>query len=155
MILASDWLADSAATTHIARDKSNFINYWEEIAQIKVLPQEQPSKHTGQGTVPLGFKVNNKVYSVTLTDVKHTPTVPNNLISVGWLTDKGHIANFTTNSVEFTTGSGVIFSIGWKVRWVYQMQVRPKRLDQVWDFIAIAKGWTLDKWHWILGHVNP
>ena len=33
-ISASDWLADLATTTHIAWDKSNFIDYHEETAQI-------------------------------------------------------------------------------------------------------------------------
>ena len=32
---ASDWLANSAATTHIARSQNNFTNYAKELSEIK------------------------------------------------------------------------------------------------------------------------
>ena len=63
--------------------------------------------------------------------------------------------NFTTTSAEFKSRTGVICGIKQKVGQMYQMRVRPRKLDQEWDFAAVAKGRTLDKWHWILGHVNP
>ena len=34
-ISASDWLADSAAMTHIVRSRSDFTNYAEELSEIK------------------------------------------------------------------------------------------------------------------------
>ena len=104
--------------------------------------------------VPLEFKVNNTVYLVTLTDVKHAPIAPNNIISVGCLTDKGCTANFTATSVEFKSGTRVIFGIGQKVGRMYQMRARPKKLAQELSFVALTRSWTLDKWHRILGHVN-
>ena len=73
----------------------------------------------GQGTVPLEFKVNKTIYLVMLTDVKHAPAAPNNLISVGHLTNKGCTANFTPTGVEFKSGTRVIFGIGWKVGQMY------------------------------------
>ena len=41
------------------------------------------------------IKRNNKIFTVHLKDVKHTPTAPNNLISIGRLTDHNYHANFT------------------------------------------------------------
>ena len=154
-ISASDWLGDSAAITHIAWDKNIFIDYQEEIAQIEgITPGATLCTH-GRGTVALQFKVNDTIFPVTLSNVKHAPAAPNNLISIGRLTDKGCTVNFTTTGAEFKLRTGVIFGIGRKVGQMYQMRVRPKKLGQECNFVAVAKGQTLDKWHRILKHVNP
>ena len=152
--MASDWLADSTATTHIARDRSNFIDYKDESSQIEGITPGAVLKRDGQSTVPLKFKINKTIYLVTLTDVKHAPAAPNNLISVGRLTNKGCTTNFTAASVEFKSSTGVIFDIGWKVGRMYQMRVRPKKLAQELNFVTLARSRTLDKWHQVLGHVN-
>ena len=34
------------------------------------------------------------------------------------------------------------------------MRVRPKKLVQEQNLAALVKNWSLDKWHWILSHVN-
>ena len=53
-ISASDWLADSAVTTHIARSQNNFVNYAEEPSDIEgILPGA--ILHTwGQGSICQG-----------------------------------------------------------------------------------------------------
>ena len=71
--------------------------------------------------VTVEFKAKNKIYLTTLRDVKHTPEVPNNLISIGGLTDNGHLALFTATGVQFKSGTGVIFGEGQKVGRMYQM----------------------------------
>ena len=71
MISASDWLADSAATMHIARNRNDFTSYVEESSVIKGITPGAVLRTHGQGTVAIKFKTNNKVYSVTLCDVKH------------------------------------------------------------------------------------
>ena len=114
-ILASDWLADLVATTHIARDKNIFIDYQEEIAQIERITPGATLQTHGRGTVALQFKVNETIFPVTLTNVKYASAAPNNLISVGRLTDKGYTVNFTTTGAEFISRTGVIFGIGCKV----------------------------------------
>jgi len=40
---------------------------------------------------------------VHLKDVKHAPTAPNNLISIGQLTDHNHQADFILSGVQFQT----------------------------------------------------
>ena len=56
--------------------------------------------------------------------------VSNNLISIGWLTEKGYATHFTANGVQFKAKVGVIFGIGQKIGCMYQMRVRPKKLVQ-------------------------
>ena len=85
-ISASDWLTDSAATTHIACNRNNFISYSEEPSEIEGITLGASLKTWGWGTVAVDFKVNDKAYSVKLNDVKHALESPNNIISIGWLT---------------------------------------------------------------------
>lgn len=153
-ISASDWLADSAATTHIARNRNDFISYSDEPSEIEGITPGASLKTRGRGTVAIDFKVNDKVYSVKLNDVKHAPESPNNIISIGRLTDHGHSANFTATGVEFRLKTGVIFAMGRKIGRMYQMRTRTKGTSQKQDFVAAVKGRTLDKWHRVLGHVN-
>ena len=94
-ISASDWLADSAATTHIARQRTDFESYTAETSDIEGITPGASLRTHGRGNVPVEFKVKDKSYSATLQDVKHAPNAPNNIISIGWLTDNGHTANFT------------------------------------------------------------
>ena len=77
-ISASDWLANSAATTHIARNRSHFTDYISKLNEIKGIVPGLPLKTIGRGTIKLDFLVNNKqTFTVQLKDVKHTPTAPN------------------------------------------------------------------------------
>ena len=108
---------------------------------------------TDEAQSPLN-KTNNKVYSISLRDVKHAPNAPNNLISIGRLTDNGHSAIFTTTSVIFKSKNNEIFAEGRKIGRMYQMRAWIKITGTSRDFAATAKGRTLDKWHRILGHVN-
>ena len=86
--------------------------------------------------------------------MKHAPEAPNNLISIGQLTDNSHLALFTATRIQFKSGTGVIFGEGRKVGRMYQMRVRTKTSGRTEDFAAAAKGSSWDKWHRMLGHVN-
>ena len=123
-ILASDWLTDSATTTHIIRSKSDFIGYLEVTSEIEGLTLGATLGTKGIRTVALEFKVNNKIYSITLKDVKHGPEAPNNILSIRHLVEKGHSVVFAGTRVEFKSKNGCIFGTGWKVGWMYQMRVQ-------------------------------
>ena len=110
-ILASDWLADSVATTHITQHKHDFISYVEELSIIEGITPGAVLWTHRRGE----FKMHDKIYSVTLCDVKHTPNAPNNLISIGWLTDNGHSAIFTATGIKFKSSNDVIFAEGQKI----------------------------------------
>jgi Pol polyprotein, beta-barrel domain/GAG-pre-integrase domain/gag-polypeptide of LTR copia-type len=152
-ISASDWLADSAVTTHIARNKADFTSY-SEASEIEGITPGATLQTRGRGSVAVEFKIEDRTYSVVLNNVKHAPDSPNNLISIGWLTDNGHSAVFTPTGVEFKSKTGVTFGMGCKNGRMYQMRVQTKHTGQGPDFVAVMKERTLDKWHRILGHVN-
>ena len=61
-------------------------------------------------TIYIEFKVGTKTNTIELCDVKHVPDMPNNLISIGCLTDKGSSATFTSTGVEFKTWARAIVS---------------------------------------------
>ena len=121
-ISASDWLADSAATTHIVRSQNNFMNYAKEPSEIEGISPGAVLHMQGQGLVHIEFKVGAKINTIELCDVKHTPDAPNNLISIRHLTKKGNSATFNGTGVEFKTWAGVIFAQGQKHRWLFCMK---------------------------------
>src|SRR6266481_1991759 len=59
-ISTSDWLADSAATTHIARDRLHFMDYISELNEIEGIALGSPLKTIGRGTIKIDFLVKNK-----------------------------------------------------------------------------------------------
>ena len=85
-------------------------------------PHSTSLRTQGRGIVPLEFKVRTNIFTVKLKDIKHTPEVPNNLISIGCLMDIGHSATFTSTSMEFKTKKGTIFGMGRKVSQMYQVR---------------------------------
>ena len=107
-ISASDWLADSAATTHIVRQCTDFESYTLETSDIEGITPDASLRTYRHGNVPVEFKVKDKTYSVTLQDVKHAPNAPNNIISIGRLTNNGYTAYFTKTSVEFKSNNGTV-----------------------------------------------
>jgi Pol polyprotein, beta-barrel domain len=78
----------------------------------------------GHGSITVNFSVGAKTNTVELCDIRHAPDAPNNLISMGHLTDKNNTATFTGTSVEFKTRAGVIFAQGQKSGCLYKMKVQ-------------------------------
>ena len=56
-ISASDWLANSAATMHIARNRLHFMDYISEPNEIEGIAPGSPLKTIGKGTIKLDFLV--------------------------------------------------------------------------------------------------
>ena len=111
-------------------------------------------KTIGRGTIKFDFLVKNKnkIFTVQLKDVKHAPTAPNNLISVGRLRDHNYLVHFTWNRVEFKTPHGQTFAEGQKFGWLYQMCVQITNLNKPAEFATMAQTW--DEWHRTLGHIS-
>src|SRR6266481_6414488 len=153
-ISANDWLADSAATTHIARNRSHFMDYISKPNEIEGIAPGSPLKTIGRGTIKIDFLVKNKnkIFTVQLKDVKHAPTAPNNLISIRPLMDHNYHANFTRGRVEFQTPQGQTFAEGRKNGWLYQMQAWIPNTNKPVEFAAAARTW--DEWHRTLGHIS-
>ena len=99
------------------------------------------------------FWTGDRTSTVRLTGIKHAPDAPNNILSVGHLTDMEHVALFTNEGVKFQSRNGTIFAEGRKVSRVYVMRARICPTIQT-DFAAVAKPWSWDSWHRVLGHIN-
>src|SRR6266481_2072124 len=153
-ISTSDWLADSAATTHIARNQLHFTDYISKLNEIEGIAPGSPLKTIGRGTIKIDFLVKNKnkIFTVQLKDVKHAPMAPNNLISIGQLMDHNYRANFTRGRVEFQTPQGQTFAEGRKNGWLYQMHTQIPNTNKLAEFAMAARTW--DKWHRTLGHIS-
>ena len=151
----TDWLADSVASIHIARNREDSSTYTSDSTIINGITPSTSLKTQGRGTVPLEFKVGNNIFTVKLNDVKYVPEVPNNLIGIGCLMDGGHLAKITAISIEFKLKSGTIFRVGRKVGWMYQVRCQVTENRETRDSVAIVEVQMMDKWHCILGHVNP
>ena len=119
---ASDWLADSASTTHIARDWNDFTTYIESPSEIEGITPSAVLHTRGRGSIHMQFKIGTKTNTIELCDVKHAPDAPNNLSSVGRLTDKGNTATFTGTSINFRMSAGTIFAQGQKRGWLFHMK---------------------------------
>ena len=90
---------------------------------------------------------------VRLMGIKHAPDTPNNMLSVGRLTDMEHVALFTNEGVKFWSQNGTIFTEGCKVGCIYVMHAWICPTIQM-DFTTVAKPRSWDSWHWVLGHIN-
>ena len=72
------------------------------------------------------------------------PDVLNNLISVGWLTDKNNSTTFTSTSMEFKMQVRVIFAQGQKHGQLFCMKAWVTQLGKAYDFAMVAKGKSWD-----------
>ena len=153
-ISTSDWLADSAATTHILHDRSYFSNFTEDRSEIVGISLGTNLQTIGRGVVSIQFNVDKMAYSVRLRDVKFAPKPPNNLISVGRLTECGHTASFSNSGIQFKSQVGTIFGQGSKAGHVYVMHAQAKTTTKI-DYVAFTQLKSWDTWHQILAHINP
>ena len=81
------WLADSACTSHISRNKDVFLSY-------TTTPGHRVSGFgnvdgLGRGTVKLESTVNGNTHVITLKNIVHTPDAPHNLILISCADDAG------------------------------------------------------------------
>ena len=100
-ISASDWLVDTGSTTHVARNRNHFIEFNADPSEIDGITPGSPLKTLGCGTIQMEFQTGNHTSMVRLMGVKHAPDAPNNILSVGSLTDMEHVALFTNEGVKF------------------------------------------------------
>jgi GAG-pre-integrase domain len=129
-------------------------SYVAEPSEIEGILPDAMLRTNGHGSITVNFSIGAKTNTVKLCDAKHVPDVPNNLISVGRVSDKDNMATFTGTDVEFKTWARVIFAQGQKSGHLYKMKVQVTRSNRSPDFAAAPKGHSINKWHRILGHIN-
>ncbi|KIJ40496.1 hypothetical protein M422DRAFT_49072 [Sphaerobolus stellatus SS14] len=131
---ASNRFSDTAASVHLTNNRSHFSEYWAIPSEVDGIFPGMALQIEGIGTVSLQLKVGNKVHTVKLTNVKYALDTPNNLLSIGRLTD----------GVKFKSPNEVIFAKGQKIGHMYQMWAKVQLRNKSCDFIAAAKGHILD-----------
>ena len=83
-LVASDadvWVADTATTTHVAREKRVFHTYTPVTG--RTLQGAGRTPILGRGTVKIALKLDGRESIIELRDVIHAPGVLHNLISIG------------------------------------------------------------------------
>jgi hypothetical protein len=75
------WLADSAASSHIANDIQMFTSLSPDHISIKSVGATAQS--LGRGSITLTLKIGDKSIPITLNDVLYVPSAPNCLLSLG------------------------------------------------------------------------
>jgi hypothetical protein len=149
--IASDaWLADSATTSHVVKDKKYFQNLMETPGH-KIHGFGSASAK-GRGSVQVKCTVGKKCFNITLKDALYAPDAPFNLISIGRLEEAGSEAIFKNHKAYFVSASGVTFAEGNAIGRLYQMMVTP--IEQHTAYVASTKAHSWTAWHRILGHMN-
>ena len=151
------WLADSACTTHVARERSAFTDY-QEIGPGHTIQGFGKSPALGKGTVRMISRVGSESIKISLHNVLHVPDAPYNLISIGVMTEKGNNILFMGNLIKIKAPNDKIIAVGERQRKLYTMRMEPWNGGQEGREIALAglgrKGRMWNEWHRVLGHAN-
>ena len=149
-VTPDSWLADSACTSHMVKDRDLFTTYQPTPGHRVKGFGKAPG--LGRGTVQIECTVEGKTTVTTLNDAVHVPDAPFNLISIGWAEEAGVKVLFANGKVKFRTPNGKILMEGSAGGRMFEMQVRGVPAG---DQAHVAKsGRTWDEWHRILGHLN-
>ena len=155
LVDARTWIADTATTSHVARELRMFSDYKETPG--RTLHGAGATPILGRGTVRFTFEHAGANTTVTLRDVIHAPGVPHNLISVGRVEAGGHQVELSGGQIRFRNPKGRVYGIGKRVgNYLYEVEGHaeiPTRAESYAAAVCRPK-WvpTYDEWHDILGH---
>ena len=104
-----DWVLDSGATSHFARNRADFIHYQPlDPPESLTLGNGTEAKILGVGSVELHTKLGGKATKVTLKTVYHVPKIITNLISLTSLLKSGISTTSTRQSLLFTKDNQLV-----------------------------------------------
>jgi transposase InsO family protein len=158
---ADTWLADSAATDHIVRNRSLFSLYTDTPGAS--VTGFGSAASPGIGSAEIASHVGNKAYSLTLRDTLHVPEAPYNLISIGRLTAGGCSIKFSGDTMKVIAPDSHEIMRGTRVGNLYKVHITrsprsPPPTPSPSPNIALASGkpatHSWDKWHRIFGHMQ-
>jgi len=152
-----DWLADSAATTHITHQHNAFITY-EIIPEVPISGVGGLKTHAiGQGRVNLQSECDGKTYILELHNVLHVPDNRNNLLSLGRWETAGRSYTAHNGILSLLTKEGKPIARGTKVRNnLYKMTFKhvPETAHSNCAFNTTSSSQTWETWHRCFGHVG-
>src|SRR5271154_1045043 len=149
-VTSDAWLADSACTSHVAADKSLFVNFIETPSHYIKGLGKLPT--LGKGSIKLVSSVDDKSIPLHLQDVLYVPDAPHNLISVSKATSSGCQVLFSDNGVKFVGPNKEILANGTKIANLYPMNVKSASSEEGHVVKSGSRSWN--KWHRIMGHLN-
>jgi len=152
-----DWLADSAATTHITYQHDAFITY-KSIPEVPISGVGGLKMCAiGQGRVNLWSECDGKMYILELHDVLHVPDNRNNLLSLRQWETAGHSYIACDSILSLLTKDRKPVARGAKVRNnLYKMMFKhtPETAHSDCTFNAASPSQTWETWHRRFGHVG-
>jgi hypothetical protein len=146
VISSSDWLADSTARTHIARDQALFHNYQIAASEVEGVIQGTMLKVKGHGSIFLNFRVRKKICKILLNNVKHAPDASSNPLSIGRITAAGYTLSMDGDGIKIKSKLGTIIAEGIRTGYMFKMVVSPHQ-SMLQSFASKLKARTWDKWH--------
>ena len=152
-----DWLADSAATTHIAHQREAFTTY-KRIPEIPIAGVGGAKAHAiGKGTIKLISECDGHTYVLELQDILHVPNNRNNLLSLGRWEKAGRSYNGCDDILSLLTKDKQTVAKGAKVRNnLYKLRFKhtPRMAHSECAFNTTSSSQTWETWHRHFGHVG-
>jgi len=145
-----DWLADSAATTHITHQRDAFITY-KIIPEVPISGVGGLKTHViGRGRVNLQLECDGKTYILELHDILHVPDNHNNLLSLGRWETAGRSYTARDGILSLLMKEGKPIARGAKVRNnLYKMTFKhvPETAHSNCAFNTTSSSQTWETWH--------
>lgn len=144
----SFWLGDTAAESHISRERSHFSSYTPTPGATVKGTGITPV--LGRGTVPLQFNIDGRTFDITLDNVLHVPSIDFNLISLGRLTN-GPISYYGKENYINIYNGNTLINQGRKHGNLYHLSITPTHATTALPIVT-SRSW--EEWHRALGHLN-
>ena len=160
MIFYSDWLADTATSSHIVNARNAFVTFNSFIKSISGVGNVITNAQ-GRGTVDISTQINDKHFAMTLENVLYVPNNPHNLLSLGRWDNSGGEYRGGNGKLALITKNGQTVATGIKTKNnLYKMKnfviqtPESTNSDQnnTYKVGESAKSW--ETWHKRYGHVG-
>jgi len=152
-----EWLADTAATSHITNRRDAFITY-ESIPAITIgRVGGMKTRAIGRGDINLRSKCDGQPYLLKLRNVLHVPENKNNLFSLGRWEKDGRSIYVNDGVIALHMRNGIIAAKGHKIHnnlYKICFAISPASATITCAFIADDNLPTWENWHRQFAHVN-
>lgn len=148
---ANVWCLDSGCSSHVAKNRYNFVEIREIEPEKLHLANETSTNIGARGKVRIAVEHARSIKAVDLTDALHVPDLRTNLMSVGKITDRGYRVIFDKNGADIVDKSGVAIISAERINGLYYVKTSPR------ECAASAKSSRenlLRLWHRRMGHLN-
>uniref|UniRef100_A0A6V7IJ77 Retrovirus-related Pol polyprotein from transposon TNT 1-94 n=1 Tax=Bracon brevicornis TaxID=1563983 RepID=A0A6V7IJ77_9HYME len=152
---ASDWCLDSGCTSHLCKNKENFIEINEGPVGQLDLANNASTKIKAKGTVKVTFEINGKQTNIFLKDVLYVPDLRLNLLSIGKICDNGYKVVFEKNGVSMIHKELNTIIDGERRNGLYFLKNHQEKCNSTRENREKSRKMTeLEEWHRKMGHLN-